>query len=85
MKSDGGCHRRIVNGKDYPAYSFWNKSDDIRALFMWACDLAGIRARQTNAVNISIARRPDGAALDRMLARPPFQPRGWLAEDRDFF
>jgi hypothetical protein len=29
LESDGCRHRRIVNGKDYPAYSFTNHSDDI--------------------------------------------------------
>jgi hypothetical protein len=52
---------------------------------MWACELAGIRARQANAVNISIARRRDVATLDDVFARPSFHPWGWLAEDRDFF
>ena len=29
LESDGCRHRRIVNGKDYPAYSFSNRSEDI--------------------------------------------------------
>jgi hypothetical protein len=73
-----------VNGKDYPAYSFSNRSRDILALFIWACAQLGIRARQANAVTISIARRSDVAKLDDVFAQPPFAPWGWLAEDRSF-
>jgi hypothetical protein len=51
---------------------------------VWACSLLGIRARQSNAVTISIARRNDVATLDQLFARPAFQPWGWLAEDRAF-
>jgi len=32
LESDGCRHRRIVNGKDYPAYSFSNRSEDILRL-----------------------------------------------------
>jgi hypothetical protein len=42
IESDGCRHRRIVNGRDYPAYTFSNRSDDIRGLFSWACDLLGV-------------------------------------------
>jgi len=44
IESDGCRHRRIVNGKDYPAYSFDNRSEDILTLFTWACGLIGIPA-----------------------------------------
>ena len=84
LESDGCRHRRIVNGKDYPAYSFSNASRDILDLFVWACGELGIRAGQSNAVTISIAHRNDVATLDQLFARPAFQPWGWLAGDRAF-
>jgi hypothetical protein len=66
IESDGSRHRRIVNGKNYPAYSFCNKSDDIRGLFTDVCDMLGVHWRRANAMVISIARRHDVARLDRM-------------------
>jgi hypothetical protein len=84
IQSDGSRHRRIVNGKDYPAYCFTNRSEDILGLFGWACELTGIRPRRANAMNISIARRPDVAVLDEAFARPAFRPWGWLADDPAF-
>jgi len=66
LESDGCRHRRIVNGKDYPAYSFTNHSDDILGLVMWACKLLRVGCRQNSRSNLSIARRPDVAKLDRL-------------------
>jgi hypothetical protein len=60
-------HRRIVRGRNYPAYSFSNRSEDILGLFGWACDLVGVRWRRANRVTISVARRADVARLDAML------------------
>ena len=71
IESDGSRHRRIVRGKNYPAYSFTNHSSDIRGLFMSSCGRLGLRARQANAVTISIARRPDVARLDALLGYVP--------------
>jgi len=84
IESDGCRHRRIVNGKNYPAYCFSNRSEDILGLFMWACSLVGIRARPANDHNISIARRDDVATLDDAFSRPAFQPWGGLAEATGF-
>ena len=61
IHSDGCRHRRIVNGKNYPAYSFKNCSEDILGLFTWACILVQPRPRRANVETISIARRPDVA------------------------
>ena len=80
IESDGCRHRRIVNGKDYPAYSFDNRSEDILTLFTWACGLIGIRGRRAKASTISIARRADVATLDAALEEPAFRPWGSLAE-----
>jgi hypothetical protein len=67
LESDGCRHRRIVNGKDYPAYAFTNHSTDILRLFMETCWRVGIGARQANRVRVSIARRADVARVDAML------------------
>jgi hypothetical protein len=66
LESDGCRHRRIVNDRDYPAYSFSNRSRDILALVKWACELVGVGCRRTSQWNLSIARRPDVARLDRL-------------------
>src|SRR2546427_1591504 len=69
IHSDGCRHRRIVSGKNYPAYSFSNRSSDILGLFAWTCRLLGIRCSRSSQVEISIARRPDVARLDMIMAR----------------
>ena len=66
IESDGCRHRRIVRGKNYPAYSFSNRSEDILGIFGRVCDVMGVRWRRANRVNISIARRPDVARLDAL-------------------
>ena len=84
IESDGCRHRRIVNGKDYSAYSFDNRSEDILMLFTWACGLVDVRGRRAKASTISIARRADVAKLDAALQEPAFRPWGWLAEGAEF-
>src|SRR5574341_470023 len=64
IESDGCRHRRIVAGRNYPAYSFTNHSEDILRLFVWACGLIGVRARRPNRVTVSVARRAAVARLD---------------------
>ena len=54
-----------------PAYSFTNHSHDIRSLFMATCARLGLRAREANAVTISIARRGDVARLDQWFGYAP--------------
>ena len=71
LESDGCRHRRIVNGKNYPAYSFTNHSQDILRLVMWACSLLRIGCRQSSRWILSIARRPDVAKLDRLFGWTP--------------
>ena len=71
IDSDGCRHRRIVKGRNYPAYSFKNHSADILALFAEVCSLAGIRWRKASRVTISIARRADVGRLDEILGRTP--------------
>jgi hypothetical protein len=74
IDSDGCRHRRIVKGKNYPAYSFTNHSEDILRLFTSACDSIGLRWRRANRVTISIARRADVARLDALFAGEPRSP-----------
>jgi hypothetical protein len=68
LDSDGCRHRRIVRGRNYPAYSFRNSSEDILRLFGEACDRAGVRWRRANKETVSIARRGDVARLDAVFA-----------------
>ena len=70
IESDGCRHRRVVAGRDYPAYSFSNHSEDILQIFLWACALVGVRPRRANRVTASIARRPDVATLDQLYGYP---------------
>lgn len=56
-----------MKGRDYPAYTFANHSEDILDLFSWACDLTGIHWRRASRVRISIARRADVARLDALM------------------
>lgn len=67
IDSDGCKHGRIVRGKDYPAYSFSNRSEDILRIFGWACDLLAIGWRRSNRVTISIARRDAVKRLDSVM------------------
>jgi len=71
IDTDGCRHRRIVNGKDYPAYTFSNHSDDIQNLFHWACELIGIRRKASTRISSSVARRPDVARLDAVMGDSP--------------
>jgi len=79
IHSDGCRHRRIVRGKDYPAYGFSNRSSDILKLFAWACRLLEIRSGRSSQVAISIARRPDVARLDAIMARSWSESSGQAA------
>lgn len=64
IESDGCRSIRRQDGKDYPFYSFNNRSEDILQLFGWACDLIGVHYTRPRIDCISIARRKDVAALD---------------------
>jgi hypothetical protein len=74
IDSDGCRHRRIVHGRNYPAYSFTNFSEDILTLFTSTCDLIGLRWRRASRVTISIARRADVARLDALFDGIPRIP-----------
>ena len=66
IESDGCRHRRVVAGRNYPASSFTNHSEDILLLFIRVCGLISLRPRRANRVTVSIARRADVARLDRI-------------------
>ena len=68
IESDGCRHRRIVAGRNYPAYSFTNHSADILELFVWVCGMVGLHPRRANRVTVSLARRADVATLDKLLS-----------------
>jgi hypothetical protein len=80
IESDGCRHRRVVAGRNYPAYSFTNHSEDILQIFLWACGLIGLRPRRANRVTASIARRPDVATLDELFAYPRSSEPGVASE-----
>ncbi len=49
---------------EYPRYFFTNRSDDIRKMYTDTLDQLGVAWRQTNAWNISVARRDSVALMD---------------------
>lgn len=52
---------------EYPRYFFSNTSGDIRKLYTDALDRLGVEWRQSNARNISVARREAVARLDEFV------------------
>jgi hypothetical protein len=68
-----GCRamNRVRNpaGKqyEYPRYFFSNRSDDIRAIFVRACDLIGVESRPNGRYSISVARRRSVEILDSFI------------------
>jgi hypothetical protein len=71
IHSDGSRHiNRIRHSKrtyEYVRYEFSNRSDDIRRIFCWACDVLGIEWRVMKQDVISIARRGSVARLDAFI------------------
>jgi hypothetical protein len=71
IHSDGwrGTNKVHAKGRDYeyPRYQFSNRSDDIRRLFTYACDLLGIAWRPWGKYHISVARRDAVALLDEFV------------------
>jgi hypothetical protein len=53
--------------RTYTRYQFSNRSDDIRRLFCWACELVGVHCTQSNEWTISVARRKDVHYLDSFI------------------
>jgi hypothetical protein len=67
IHSDGCRALNRVKGHVYPRYQFSNRSEDIRAIFSAALDRIGLAWRQSNAVTVSVSRRPDVSTLDRLV------------------
>ena len=54
------------NGWRAPRYSFSNRSEDIRILFCWACELLGLRWTETK-YTIYVSRKADVARMDAFI------------------
>jgi hypothetical protein len=71
IHSDGSrCLNTVmVKGRRYayPRCFFTNRSRNILDLFVWACGLIGVQARQDNRCNVNVARRADVALLDTFI------------------
>ncbi len=66
IHSDGCRDRNIVKGREYPRYSFTNRSDDIHAIFRAAAAHMGLHYTVRPFVT-SIARRRDVAVMDELV------------------
>jgi hypothetical protein len=60
---------RAKSGKMYyyPRYEFTNRSEDIKQLFCWGCDLLHVEWRVMNRYTISINKRANVAFLDTFI------------------
>jgi hypothetical protein len=60
---------RAKNGETYryPRYEFSNRSEDIKQLFCWACDVLGVEWKVMNRYTTSINKRADVAFLDTFI------------------
>lgn len=67
LESDGSRFNRHVDGRDYPAYGFTNRSRDILDLFRRVCDQLAIHYTVPTSESISIARRHDVRRLDEVV------------------
>jgi hypothetical protein len=72
IQSDGCRAINRVRGAsgqryEYPRYQFTNRSDDIRALFVRACDAVGVECRRMNRYNVAVSRRASVALLDSFI------------------
>jgi hypothetical protein len=67
IHSDGCRDLNVVNGKEYPRYQFSNESDDIRGIFIDACESLGLHWTTPTYKVVSISRRPDVYAVDAFI------------------
>lgn len=65
--SDGCRVANRVGKYSYGRYFFTNTSDDIRSIACHALRAVGVEPRQSNATNISVARRRDVERLDVLI------------------
>ena len=67
IQSDGCRDLNFVNGKSYPRYQFSNESDDIRGIFIDACERLGLHWTTPTYKVVSVSRRSDVEELDRFV------------------
>ena len=71
IHSDGCKDLNHVNGKEYPRYSFSNRSLEIIEIFLWACNLLGISAttsiREHKSSSVYIATRKNVQFMDTFI------------------
>ena len=67
VHSDGCRVINTVKDRPYPRYHFTNRSDDIRGIFLWVCELLGVECRHNNRDTLSIARRASVEQLDTFI------------------
>jgi hypothetical protein len=72
IHSDGWRGSNNVRGAggrrySYPRYQFSNRSEDIKRLFVEACERLGIETRRMNGFAISVAKRRSVALLDEFV------------------
>lgn len=71
IHSDGwrGLNRVRVKGRlyAYPRYQFSSRSNDIRQLFIYGCELLGVAWRLWGRYHVSVARRESVELLDRFV------------------
>jgi hypothetical protein len=67
IHSDGWRGTNHVGSYAYGRYMFSNRSDDIRGIFVSACQTVGLDCRPTNRWNVAVSRRNDVAFLDRFI------------------
>ncbi|MBI5931171.1 MAG: hypothetical protein HY862_17810 [Chloroflexi bacterium] len=66
--SDGSRFSSVIKGKDYPKYQFTNMSEDIRQMFIHACELLELHwTTKTSKRDIMISRREDVTYLDSVI------------------
>lgn len=58
---------RVPRGYASPRYSFSNRSDDIRNIFIETCRRIGVDCRPSNKWNVSVSRQADVAYLDTFI------------------
>lgn len=56
-----------IEYRTYTRYQFSNRSEDIRKLFCWACDMTGVHWTQSNQWTIAVSRRKDVHYLDSFI------------------
>jgi len=63
-----GCRFQSTGRKwSWPRYSFYNRSDDIRAIFCRACQRLGIHWTTSGLYTVYVSRKADVATLDAFI------------------